>query len=231
MSELFNLLAVVVPVALVAAISPTTFTVMVLLMSLSKKPKTCGLGFLSGSLIIIGLAALLGLFAAEGASFVVNTNLNILPGWINIILGVIILYFGIKISLNKDYKSSEENSENRLKDRYHAFGFFSSVLLAMGLFTLNLITTVLVFFASSQIAASSVNWIGQIISLILLVTITLLLVEIPLIISFLTPQKADDILSRLNEWIQKRGHYLTAGLAIIIGLYILFNGLKELNLI
>ena len=71
----------------------------------------------------------------------------------------------------------------------------------------------------------------KIISLLILVVITLLLVEIPLLIFFLLPQKADTILSRLNGWIQKNGHYLTASLTIIIGIYILFNGLNELNLI
>jgi hypothetical protein len=101
----------------------------------------------------------------------------------------------------------------------------------MGIFALNLITTILVFFASNQIAASSVNWMGKTITLILLVTITLLLVEIPLMVYFLVPQKADNILSNLNTWIQKRGRNLTVGLVIIIGIYILFEGLNKLNLI
>lgn len=231
MSELFNLLSVVVPTALVAALSPTSFAVMIMLMSLSKKPKTSGLGFLAGSSIIILLAALLGLVAAEGASFVASTEINLLPAWIDVILGVIILYFGIKTTFKKDNEADETKIENRLKDKYTTLGFFGSALLAMGLFALNLITTILVFFASNQIAASSVNWMGKTITLILLVTITLLLVEIPLIIYFLVPQKADNILSNLNTWIQKRGHYLTAGLVIIIGIYILFEGLNELNLI
>jgi hypothetical protein len=58
----------------------------------------------------------------------------------------------------------------------------------MGLFALNLITTILVFFGSNQIAASDVNWIGKIISLILLVVLTLLLVEIPLMIYLFAPK-------------------------------------------
>lgn len=229
MSELSNLLTVVVPIGLVASLSPTTFTVMILLMAFSKKPKTNGLGFFIGSLLIILLAALLGLFAAEGTSLITNTDINVLPGWINLILGIFLLYYGIKIFIKKDYGINEE--KNSFKDKYSAFGFRSSVLLAMGLFSLNLITTILVFFASSQIATSNVNWIGKITSLILLIVITLLLIEIPLMMYVLSPQKADDILYRLNSWIQKRGHYLTAGLVIIIGIYILFNGLKELNLI
>ena len=137
----------------------------------------------------------------------------------------------LKPLLRKIYEADEKKLENRLKDKYTTLGFFGSALLAMGLFALNLITTILVFLASNQIAASSVNWMGKTITLILLVTITLLLVEIPLMIYFLVPQKADNILSNLNTWIQKRGHYLTAGLVIIIGIYILFEGLNELNLI
>jgi hypothetical protein len=176
------------------------------------------------------LAALLGLLAIGGAYLTASTKLNLLPGGIDIILGSIMLYFGIKTVLKKDYGSDNEKVENQIKEG-NASGFWSSALLAMGLFSLNLITTVLVFFASSQIAISSVNGMGKIISLILLVIITLLLVEIPLIILFLVPQKADSILSKLSGWIQKNGQYLTAGLIIIIGLYFLFNGLKELQLI
>jgi cadmium resistance protein CadD (predicted permease) len=123
MSELSNLLAIVVPIALVASLSPTTFTVMILLMSFSKKPKTNGLGFFIGSLLIILLTVLLGLFAAEGAFFITNTNINILPGWINLILGVIILYFGIKLLIKKNYGADGEKAENSFKDKYSAFGF------------------------------------------------------------------------------------------------------------
>ncbi len=59
----------------------------------------------------------------------------------------------------------------------------------MGLFSLNLITTVLVFFASNEIALSDAIWTSKMISLIVLVIITLLLVEIPLIIVFFCSPK------------------------------------------
>ncbi|MGF7118340.1 GAP family protein [Methanobacterium oryzae] len=229
MSELSSLLTIVIPIALVASISPTTFAVMIVLLSLSKKPKTSGLGFLVGSLIIILLAALLGIFVAESASLIDYADISILPAWMNVILGVILFSFGVKTSFKKEYNADEE-TEN-LKDKYQSYGFWGSVLLAMGIFTLNLITTILVFFASSQIGLSNVNLIGKTISLIILISITLLLVEIPLLICFLVPQKADNILSKLNGWIQKNGHYLTAGLTIIIGIYLISKGLGELNLI
>lgn len=230
MSGLSNLLTIVVPIALVASISPTTFAVMIVLLSLSKKPKTSGLGFFVGSLIIILLSALLGIVVAESISLVDYKDISILPAWMNVILGVILFSFGVKISFKKEY-SADEETENRLKDKYQSYGFGGSVLLAMGIFTLNIITTILVFFASSQIGLSNLNLIGKTISLIILISITLLLVEIPLLICFLVPQKADNILSKLNRWIQKNGHYLTAGLTVIIGIYLIFKGLGELNLI
>lgn len=230
MSDLFNLLTVILPIALIAAISPTTFAVMIVLLSLSKKPKTSGFGFFVGSLIIILLAALLGIVVAESASLIDYNDINILPAWMNVILGLIIFSYGVKTSFKKEYDANEE-AENRLKDKYQSYGFGGSVLLAMGIFILNLITTLLVFFASSQIGLSNVNLIGKTISLIILIIITLFLVEIPLLICFLVPQKADKILSKLNGWIQKNGHYLTAGLTVIIGIYLIFKGLGELNLI
>ncbi len=231
MSEFSSLITIVVPTALVAALSPTTFAVLILLLSVSNKPKTNCLGFLAGSSIIILLAALIGFLAAEGASLVANTEFNLLPAGINAILGVILLYFGIKTAFNKEYNNNEENVENKLKDKYSSFGFSSSLLLALGLFSLNLITSILVFYASNQIGASDVNLMGKIISLFLLVTITLLLVEIPLLILLFAPKKANNILSSLNIWIQKNGHYLTAILVIIIGVYMLFKGLNGLNFI
>ena len=68
MTDLLNLLTIVVPTALIAALSPTIFALFILLLSVSKKPKISGLGFLAGSLFIILLATLFGLLAVEGAS-------------------------------------------------------------------------------------------------------------------------------------------------------------------
>jgi len=99
----------------------------------------------------------------------------------------------------------------------------------MGMFAVNFITTILVIYASSRIAISSVNWPGKTISLILLVIITLLLVETPLIVCFLMPQNANEILSKLNNWIKKHGHLLTAGLLFVLGVYLIIKGLGILN--
>ena len=97
----------------------------------------------------------------------------------------------------------------------------------MGLFAVNLITTILVFFSSNQIAASDVNLIGKAISLVLLVIITLLMVEIPILICFLLPQNADKILTKLNVWIQKKRPLLNCHLNHYNRDIHIFSGIKR----
>lgn len=227
MSELVTLLADVVPIALVAAISPTTFTVVILLLSLSKKPKTSGVGFLAGSIIVMLVAVLLGFLAAKGALFATGGNSSPLRELIDVLLGFILLFFAMKISFQKD--NNPIKLENPQEERSSASEFGGSMLLAMGMFAINFITTILVIYASSQIAIFSVNWPGKTISFILLVIITLLLVEIPLLICFLVPKKANKILSQINAWIQKHGQYLTAVLLLILGFYLIHKGSGILN--
>ncbi|MEN6329695.1 MAG: GAP family protein [Methanobacteriaceae archaeon] len=199
----------------------------ILLLSLSTKPKTSGLGFLVGSLIVILIAVLLGFLAAEGESFATGGNPGLFHGLIEVILGLFLFIYAIKISFQKD--NNPIKLENPPDERSRTSEFVGSMLLAMGMFAVNFITTILVIYASSTIAISSVNWPGKTISLILLVIITLLLVEIPLVICFLVPHKANKILSNLNAWIKKHGHFLTAGLLIVLGVYLIIKGLGILN--
>jgi hypothetical protein len=229
MADIVTLLLEIVPLALVAAISPTSLALLVILLSLSKRPKTSGTGFLLGSSLIILLAALLGMLAAEGAFLLSRADPDPLKAAINLLLGIILFFYGIKILLKKNEWFEEGELELPTNNKSATSEFLSSMFLAMGLFALNFITTALVFLGGSKIAVAGLGWLGTIISLLVLMAISLSTVALPVLIYFLTPQKADKILSKLNKWIKKNGHYLTAILVIIIGLYFIYNGLIGLN--
>lgn len=228
MIELFTLLLEILPIALAAAISPTSFALIIVLLSLSKRPKTSGTGFLVGSFLVIFVAALLGMIAAEGV-LLTRAEPGPLKIWIDFFLGIIVLYYGFKILLTKNAWFEEKELELPTNNKSATSEFLSSLVLAMGLFALNFITTALVFLGGSKIAAAGLGWLGTITSLLVLMSITLSMVALPVLIYFVTPKKADKILSKLNKWIKKNGHYLTAILIIIIGLYFLYNGLDGLN--
>jgi energy-converting hydrogenase Eha subunit B len=229
MLEIISVLLEIIPLALVAAISPTSFALVIVLLSLSKRPKTSGTGFLLGSFLVILAAAFLGILAAEGAFLLSRAEPTPLKSVIDLLLGIIVLFYGFKILLMKNAWFEEKEIELPTSNKSPTSEFLSSMFLAMGLFALNFITTALVFLGGSKIAAADLGWLGTLISLLVLIAISLSMVAIPVLIYFLTPQKADKILYKLNKWIKKNGHYLTAILVIIIGLYFIYNGLNGLN--
>ena len=228
MAELLTLLLEIVPIALAAAISPTSFALIIVLLSISKRPKTSGTGFLVGSALVIFVAALLGMIAAEGV-LLTRAEPGPLKIWIDLFLGIIVIYYGFKILLTKNAWFEDKELELPTNNKSSTSEFLSSLVLAMGLFALNFITTALVFLGGSKIAAAGLGWLGTIISLFVLMAITLSMVALPVLIYFLVPKKADNILFKLNQWIQKNGHYLTAILVLLLGFYFLLNGLEGLN--
>lgn len=228
MYELLTLLLDIIPIGLVAAISPTTFAVLIVLLSLSKRPKTSGAGFLAGSLIVVLLAGILGFLAAGSVVYLTKSDPGPVRGWVDVILGAVVLYYGANIIFKKkELFETMEISDKPPKSP--SSEFVGSMVLAMGLFALNFITTVLVFLGGSKIALAQVDFVGKILSMVVLLALTLSLVEIPLLIYVFRPQKADKILYKLNQWIKKNGYYLTAALVIIMGIYMLYNGLNILN--
>lgn len=228
--DFVSLLSEIIPIAMVAAISPTSMALVIVLLSLSKRPRTGGLGFLTGAFIVVFLAALLGILASDSAFQITQTEPGVLKSYLDLIIGLIVLFYGIKILIKKQ-SLLNENRLHTFENRSSSSEFYNNMILAMGIFSLNFITTLLVFLAGSKIALSQVSLLEYIIALFVLLAITLSLVAIPVLIYFVVPQKADKILIKLNKWINKNSHYLTAILVIIIGLYLFFNGLTELNLI
>ncbi|MDO8870192.1 MAG: GAP family protein [Methanobacteriaceae archaeon] len=177
---------------------------------------------------MILIAALLGMVTAEGF-ILTRADPGPLKSWIDLILGIIVLYYGFKILLKKKAWFEEKELELPTNNKSATSEFLSSLFLAMGLFALNFITTALVFLGGSKIAAAGLGWLGTIISLLVLMAITLSMIALPVLIYFLTPQKANKILFKLKKWIKRNCHYLNAILVILIGLYFLSNGLDGLN--
>jgi len=168
------------------------------------------------------------MIAAEGV-LLTRAEPGPLKIWIDLFLGIIVIYYGFKILLTKNACFEDKELELPNNNKSATSEFLSSLVFAMGLFALNFITTALVFLGGSKIAAAGLGWLGTIISLFVLMAITLSMVALPVLIYFLVPKKADNILFKLNQWIKKNGHYLTAILILLLGFYFLLNGLEELN--
>lgn len=105
--------------------------------------------FLLGSTLIILIAALLGMVTAEGF-LLTRADPGPIKSWIDLLLGIIVLYYGFKILLKKNAWFEEKELELPTNNKSATSEFLSSLFLAMGLFALNFITTALVFLGGSN---------------------------------------------------------------------------------
>jgi len=82
-----------------------------------------------------------------------------------------------------------------------------------------------------MIGTSSVDLIGKLITITILTVITLLVCEVPLLMYILFPERANKILSKVNKWMQRNGHYLMGVVIVVIGIYLIWIGLLRLLIV
>jgi threonine/homoserine/homoserine lactone efflux protein len=63
----------------------------------------------------------------------------------------------------------------------------------------------------------------------ILIFITLLVCEVPLLMYVLRPEKAKKILLNVNKWMQRNGHILMGIVLLLIGVYLIWVGLIRLG--
>jgi len=97
------------------------------------------------------------------------------------------------------------------------------------MFLINFSTSIIVLEAGKIISTSLAPTSGKALAIVILVLITLLVCEIPLLIYFLLPQSSERILSKINVWMQKNGHILMGLVILAIGLYLLWIGSIKLG--
>jgi len=229
MSQFLTLLIQIMPLALGAAISPTALMGIILLLSISKRPKLQGFGYYFGAIILILMVIVLGTILSAGVNSTSPKSTPMLAG-IDIVFGILLLVLGIKRIFQ---------SENVHKQRFQGIGkkssnlkiFMEGLSFGFGMFLINFSTTIIILEAAKEIAISQVDLMGKLIIVIILMFITLIVCEIPLGLYLLFPEKANNILSNVNKWMQKNGHYLMGVVILVIGIYILWMGLVKLGII
>jgi threonine/homoserine/homoserine lactone efflux protein len=231
MTALTSLVTQVVPVALGSAVSPTSLMVLIILLSSSKNPKLSGIGFYTGSIIILLLTIFLGFLLHIGATQATGGHSNTSLEWIDIIIGFLLVYLGLKSFFKKPKPPEDKVRDVEEESRSKVVIFSRGMEIGLGIFLINFSTTLLVFDASRHIASSAVPWDGKLMVIIVLILISLILVEVPLLLYLLIPDRADVILSGVNVWMKKNGHYLAGVVFIVIGLYIALKGVGALALI
>lgn len=229
MSGTVSLLTQTLPLALGAAVSPTALMGIILLLSISKKPKISGMGYYVGSILLVLIVLVLGFVLGTGVSQA-TTHPNPILAVIDLILGFILFVMGI-IRIFRPQKSPKHRFGGEHPDASNLIVFVKGLSFGFVMFLINFSTTIIVLEAGKIIATSSVYITGKALVSVILILITLLVCEIPLLIYFLVPGSSERILSKINVWMQKNGHILMGIVILIIGLYLLWIGSIKLGIL
>jgi hypothetical protein len=229
MSGTVSLLTQTIPLAFAAAVSPTALMGIILLLSISKKPKISGMGYYAGSILLVLIVLALGFILGNGVSTTTTHPKPILAA-IDLILGVILVVMGI-IRIFRPQKSPKHRFNGEHTDSSTLIVFVKGLSFGFVMFLINFSTTIIILEAGKLIATSPVAITGKMLVSVIIILITLLVCEIPLIIYFLLPGSSERILSRINVWMQKNGHILMGLVILAIGLYLLWIGSIKLSLL
>ena len=167
MSSFLTLLIQILPLAFGAAVSPTALMGIIILLSISKKPKLQGFGYYIGSLILIIIVILLGLLLGTGITSGYNKP-NLLLSWIDVVLGIIILFLGAR-RIFQTQQSPTNRINNNDKPSSNLNLFIKGISFGFGLFLINFSTTIIVLAAGKEIAVSPVGFIGKFLIIMILI--------------------------------------------------------------
>lgn len=229
MSGTTSLLTQIIPLAFGAAVSPTALMGIILLLSISNKPKLSGIGYYVGSIILVLIVIVLGLVLGAGIANSSSHPNPILAG-IDLILGILLIIMGIhRIFIPQKSPKHRFKGEGTVVSGTTVF--LKGLMFGFVMFLINFSTTLIVLEAGKLISTSSADLMGKLIVTTILVLITLIVCEVPLLIYFLFPSRANKILSKVNIWMQKNGHILMGLVILAIGLYLLWIGSLKFGII
>ncbi len=225
LADILNLIIQIIPYALGAAVSPVVLTGVILIFSLTKKPKLPLFAFYLGSVTLLLLVVVFGILIGLG---VVSTgsNTHATKMSIDLVIGAIIIILGFRSFIIRDQdneggifkymKPSEDAGTLSIFSKFYLVGFL--------LFLFNSSTDVLVLAAGKEMGLAYTGPLAVVAATIILTIITLLVVEIPIALYLIMPDRFQETLKPLNEWIAKNGHYISGLILLILGGYLLIKG-------
>ena len=213
------MLAELIPLALVIALSPLSIIPAVLVLQTSR-PRPTGLAFLAGWLA--GLAALTAIFV-EVSSLLGGLG-HKPPGWasaLRIVVGAALIVFGLYRWFTR-------------KRSTHSPGWMRSLsrvtppraaVTALVLTVLNLKVLFMCAAAGLAIGTAGLGMASAWFSVIWFVLVAGSTVAIPILAYAVSGDRLDGPLARLGDWMERQHAALVAGILVVIGLLVLYKGI------
>jgi threonine/homoserine/homoserine lactone efflux protein len=217
-----SVLATLIPLALVIALSPLSIIPAVLVLQTSR-PKPASLAFLGGWLV--GLAALTAIFVASSDALGgLRNSPPTWASWLRVVLGLALIAYGI-------YHWLTRHSHTESPRWMRSFSTLTPTRAGItGLVLVVVRPEVLICCALAGLAIGSggqdmaANWILATV----FVAVAGSTVAIPVLAYAGAGNRLDDPMARLKDWMERNNAALLAAILVVIGLMVLYNGIHPL---
>lgn len=217
-----SVLAGLIPLAFVVAISPLTIIPAVLVLQ-APRPRPSGLAFFAGWLF--GLAALTALFTAgSGVLGGMHKSPPAWASWLRVVLGSALIVYGIYQWLTR-HRHTEQPAWMR------SFATISprrAGLTGLILVVVRIDVLAMCLAAGVAIGTSELGVAGGSICAAFFVALAASTVAIPILAYAGAGHRLDDTMARLKRWMETNSAGLLAAVLILIGLMVLYNGIHAL---
>ena len=221
MADLGSELTELIPLALVVAISPLSIIPAVLVLH-TPRPKPTSLAYLGGW--IFGLAALTAIFV-EVSSLL--GGLNKAPpwaSWLRIVLGIALVVFGVIRWLTRKRSAHSPGWMTKITSATPG----RAAVLAATLVVANPKVLFVCAAAGLAIGSAGLGTSGAWLSMVFFVLVAASSAAIPVLAYAVAGERLDSPLTRLKEWMERHNASLVAAILIIIGIVLLYKGIKGL---
>jgi hypothetical protein len=217
-----SVLATLIPLALVVALSPLTIIPAVLVLQ-APRPRPTSLTFLGGWLL--GLVALTaGFIAASDLLGGLHKSPPTWVSWLRIVLGLALIAFGIYEWLTRhSHTESPRWMQSFAKLSPVRAGVTGAVLVVVRPEVL-----IMCALAGLAIGSSGLGVAAEWITAGIFVAVAVSTVAIPVLAYAGAGHRLDDTMARVKEWMEKNNAALLAAILVLIGLMVLYKGVHAL---
>ena len=216
------MLAELIPLALVVALSPLSIIPGVLVLH-SPRPRPTGLAFLAGW--IVGLAAVTQVFVE--VSNVLGGGLNKAPSWaswVRIVAGAALIAFGVY----KWFTRARSEHSPRWMSSFAKITPGKALVTALVLVVANPKVLFMCAAAGLAIGTEGLGRAGAALGVLYYVAIAASTVALPVLAYAVSGDRLHQPLTRLKDWMEAQHAALVAGILIVLGLLVLYKGLRGL---
>ena len=210
-------LLTVLPLDLAATLSPGILALTLFLLGSKKNGTPRILALLGGAIFTATIIAVAGLFL--GSLNPSQAKPGVISELVDIVLGILLILFGIKVFFGKENRIKLNNDENKIGIiKWFAIGFVINIT--------NLDAVLLSFTAAHEVGRSSLVVFDKLFIVIFNMFFFILPITLPLTFSLLFPRIAHKILTKLNGYVSKYSKYIVSLLFIVFGIYLLSRVIK-----